>query len=321
MARRPRLLVTRRFPGAAMERIGRDYEARHNPGNEGLSAREIGERAQGCDAVLCAPGDALDAAGIDALPASVRALATFSVGHDHIDLDAARARGLAVFHTPDVLTDATAEVALLLMLGASRRAWEGQEMLRAGAWQGWTPTQLLGRGLAGKRLGILGMGRIGQAVARRARGFGLEVHYCNRRRLPPEREGDATFHAEPESLLAASQVFSLHCPATPETHRFLDRERIALLPPDPIVVNTARGALVDDAALIDALRSGRVAAAGLDVFEGEPQVSPGYLSLPNAYLLPHLGSATREARDAMGSLALDCLDAFFAGREPPARLA
>ena len=320
MQSKPRLLVTRRFPGAVMERIGRDYQARHNPGDRGLTAEELGELGRGCDALLCAPGDALDARGIAALPASVRALATFSVGYDHIDVEAARTRGLAVFNTPDVLTDATAEIALLLMLGASRRAWEGQRMLRAGDWTGWTPTQLLGRGLSGKRLGILGMGRIGQAVARRARGFGVEIHYCNRNRLPAEREAGATYHAAPESLLGVSQIFSLHCPATPDTQRFLDRERIALLPPDPIVINTARGAVVDDAALIEALRSGRVAAAGLDVFEGEPDANPDYLSLPNAYLLPHLGSATVETRNAMGLLALDNLDAFFAGREPPARV-
>ena len=320
MEQMPRLLVTRRFLGAVMERIGRDYAARHNPEDRGLTAEELGELGAGCDAVLCAPGDAFDAHGIAALPASVRALATFSVGHDHIDVQAARARGLAVFNTPDVLTDATAEIALLLMLGTARRAWEGQRMLREGDWSGWTPTQLLGRGLSGKRLGILGLGRIGQAVARRARSFGLEIHYCNRRRLPAELEAGATFHAEPESLLSVSQIFSLHCPATPQTQRFLDRERIARLPEDPIVINTARGAVVDDAALIDALRSGRVAAAGLDVFEGEPDVHPDYLSLPNAYLLPHMGSSTVEARNAMGFLALDNLDAFFAGREAPARV-
>jgi lactate dehydrogenase-like 2-hydroxyacid dehydrogenase len=209
---------------------------------------------------------------------------------------------------------------MLLMLGAARRAWEGQRMLRQRAWQGWTPTQLLGRQLTGKRLGILGMGRIGNAVARRARAFDMHIHYCNRRRLGADLEGDAIFHPDAEDLLAVSDVLSLHCPTTDATRGFLDASAIEKLPAGAIVINTARGAIVDDEALIAALRSARLGAAGLDVFEGEPRIHPGYLGLDNVYLLPHMGSATVETRNAMGFMALDNLDAFFSGQPAPARV-
>jgi lactate dehydrogenase-like 2-hydroxyacid dehydrogenase len=315
---RTALLVTRRLPDAVLARARRDYDARVNESDRVYSASELAAAAQGCAAVLCAPGDPLRAETLAALPACVRALSTFSVGYDHIDVAAARARGLALFHTPGVLTDATAEIALLLLLGAARRAHEGQRMLREGRWLAWTPTLLLGRGLAGARLGIFGMGRIGQAVASRARAFGMQIHYASRRKLGPELEAGARFHADSDELLRNSDFLSLHCPANAQTHHWLDARRIALLPPGAIVINTARGNVVDDAALIAALASGRLAAAGLDVFENEPQLDPRYLALDNAFLLPHMGSATREARDAMGNLALDNLDAFFAGRSAPA---
>jgi lactate dehydrogenase-like 2-hydroxyacid dehydrogenase len=204
------------------------------------------------------------------------------------------------------------------MLGAARRAHEGQRMLREGRWLAWTPTLLLGRGLAGARLGIFGMGRIGQAVARRAGAFGMRVFYASRRRVAPELEEGARFLADESDLLRSSDFLSLHCPSSPETHHWLDAKRIAQLPAGAIVINTARGNVVEDGALIDALRSGHLAAAGLDVYENEPRLDPRYLELDNAFLLPHLGSATREARDAMGHLALDNLDAFFAGKPAPA---
>ncbi|NQZ98809.1 MAG: D-glycerate dehydrogenase [Myxococcales bacterium] len=317
MVPRKRLLITRRLTEAVLARIGRDYEGVLNTDDRPLTGDEIVARAEGCDGVICAPGDPLDGDVVSRLPDSVRAIATFSVGYDHLDVAAAKQRGIRAFNTPGVLTDSTADITLLLLLGAARRAFEGQRMLRAGQWAGWTPTQLLGRSLAGKRLGILGMGRIGNAVAHRARAFELEIHYCNRHRLGADRELGATFHTSPRELMRGADFFSLHCPATPETHHFLDAERIDWLPDHAIVVNTARGAVVDDAALIDALRSGRIAAAGLDVFEGEPDVHPGYRALDNVYILPHMGSATIETRDAMGHRALDNLDAFFAGRNPP----
>lgn len=312
---KPSLLVTRKLPDAVEARAARDYRAILNTDDTPFSGAAIAERAAGAAAILCCAGDRLDAAAIAALPDSVRIIATFSVGTDHIDLAAARARGLIVTNTPDVLTDATADVALLLMLGAARRASEGERMIRAGAWTGWTPTQLMGTHIGGKRLAILGMGRIGRAVADRARAFGMVIHYSNRSRLPPELERGATFHADPEALLPHADVLSFHCPATRETTHWLNAARIDRLPAGAIVVNTARGAVVEDAALIAALASGRVAAAGLDVFEGEPALNPGYRDLPNTFLLPHLGSATVETRNAMGFRALDNLDAHFNERQ------
>lgn len=313
---RPRLLLTRRLPDAVEARAQRDYDARLNPTDTALSGADIAAAAAGMDAILCCAGDRLDAGALSALPASVRILATFSVGTDHIDLTAAAARGLTVTNTPDVLTDATADIALLLMLGAARRASEGERMIRAGQWTGWTPTQLLGTHLGGRRLGIIGMGRIGQAVARRVPAFGMTVHYSNRNRLPPDLEAGAVFHPDPDELLTVADVLSLHFPATADTRHWLNAERIDRLPPGAIVVNTARGSVVDDGALIAALRTGRIAAAGLDVFENEPNLNPGYRNLPNSFLLPHLGSATVDTRNAMGFRALDNLDAFFAGRAP-----
>ena len=322
-ASRPVLLVTRRLPDAVEARAARDFEARLNPQDRALSGAEIAALARECGAngILCTAGDRLDADAIAALPEGVRIVATFSVGTDHIDLNAAKGRGLIVTNTPEVLTDATADIALLLMLGAARRASEGERMIRTGAWTGWTPTQLLGTHLGGKRLGIVGMGRIGQAVARRARAFGMTIHYSNRRRLPPDQEAGAVYHADPEAMLAVCDVLSLHFPATPETTHWLNAERIERLPQGAIVVNTARGSVVDDGALIAALASGRLAAAGLDVFENEPNLHAGYRSLENCFLLPHLGSATVETRNAMGFKALDNLDAFYAGAEPPDRVA
>ncbi len=321
MSGKPTLLVTRKLPEAVIERAARDYEARLNPEDRLYGPDEVVERAQGCDAILCCSSEKFTAELIARLPESVRAVATFSVGTEHIDLEAAKARGLMVSNTPEVLTDSTADITMLVLLGAARHAFEGLRMVHADKWTGWTPTQLLGVHVTGKRLGILGMGRIGRAVARRARGFEMEIHYHNRNRLPAEREAGARYHAEAEAMLGHCDFLSINCPATPETHHFLDARRIALLPDRAVVTNTARGAIVDDEALIAALKSGKLAAAGLDVFEGEPTLHPGYRDLPNVFILPHMGSATRETRDAMGFKCLDNLDALFAGRVPPDRVA
>jgi lactate dehydrogenase-like 2-hydroxyacid dehydrogenase len=315
------VLFTRRLPDAVERRAARDYRLIANSEDRPLGADEIVSRSEGADAIVCCVADKMTAAVFSRLPSTVRIVASFGVGTEHLDLAAAKARGIVVTNTPEVLTDATAEVALLLLLGAARRAYEGQEMLRSGRWTGWTPTQLMGHQLSGKRLGIVGMGRIGQAMARRARGFGVEIHYSDQRRLPPEKEEGALFHPTVEELLPLSELLSLHAPSTPETRHLLDTRRLALLPRGAIVVNSARGDLVDDEALIDALRSGQVGAAGLDVFQGEPAVNPAYRTLPNTFLLPHMGSATIETRDAMGFRALDNVDAVLSGRAARDRVA
>jgi lactate dehydrogenase-like 2-hydroxyacid dehydrogenase len=316
----PKILASRTLPPAVEQRARQSYQFVSNAHDTPYDSADLCAAAQGCDGLIVTPTDRLDAAAIAALPETVRIVATFSVGTDHIDLEAAKARGLVITNTPDVLTEATAEIALLLMLGAARRAPEGMAMIGQDAWPGWSPTQLVGQQLSGKRLGVMGMGRIGQAVADLARAFGMTIHYHNRRRLSPELEKGAQYHADAEQLLAVSDVLTLHCPATPETVGFLDARRIALLPPGAIVVNTARGPVIDEPALMEALRSGQVAAAGLDVFIGEPVINPAWRQLPNVMLLPHLGSATETTRNAMGFRVLDNLDAFFATGQPPHRV-
>ena len=318
---KPVLLLTRRLPDAVEARASRDYDARLNSDDTPVTGADIVRLAQGASAVLCCPADRLDGETIAALPDSVRVIATFSVGHEHVALESAIARGIAVCNTPDVLSVATAEIAVLLMLAAARRAGEGERLVRSGAWAGWAPTQLVGRQLSGCRLGIFGMGRIGREVARMARGFGMHVQYRNRTRLPPELEQGAIFHAGDESFLARCDVLSISAPGGAGTHHWLGAARIALLPFGAIVVNVARGTLVDDTALIEALRCGRVGAAGLDVYEREPDLDPRYATLENVVLLPHLGSATVETRNAMGFLALDGIDAILGGRSPSNRIA
>jgi len=321
MAEKPHLLITRKLPTAVEVRAQRDYHARLNATDEPYGREELVRAAEDSAAILCTTTDRFDAATIGRLPESVRMLATFSVGFEHIDLAAARERGIVVSNTPDVLTDATADVAMLLILGAARRASEGERLIRDDAWGGWAPTHLLGIHVGGKRLGILGMGRIGRAVAARARAFDMTVHYHNRQRLTPQDEAGATFYPDAEDLLRVADILSIHFPLMPETRYFLDARRIELLPANAIVVNTARGAVIKDADLVAALKSGRVAGAGLDVYDGEPRLHPDYRTLPNTFLLPHLGSATRETREAMGFRALDNLDAYFADGKPRDRLA
>jgi len=320
MTDKPKILVTRRLPDAVEARLLRDFDALLNEADTVYDMATIIERAGGCDGLLPCPADTINADAINGLPGSVKIISTFSVGYEHIDLAAAKARGMAVTNTPGVLTEATADLTFLLILATTRRAFEGQDMIRRDTWSGWAPTQLMGSSLQGKRLGILGMGRIGQAVALRARAFGMEIHYHNRNRLDAGIEAEAAFHDTADGLLGVSDILSIHCPLTPATKHFLNRERIARLPNNAVVVNTARGPVVDDGALIEALKSGKLSAAGLDVFEGEPAINPGYRDLNNAYLLPHLGSATVETRNAMGFRALDNLDAFFSGKEPPDRV-
>ncbi len=319
---KPTILLTRRFPPAVEARAMRDYDARPRERDEVMTAGEVVAAASGAAGILCAAGDPLGADTIARLPGSVRILATFSVGVDHLALDAARARGIAVTSTPDVLSIATAELAMLLLLMCARRASEAERLLRERLWVGWSPTQLTGVTLDGKRLGVLGMGRIGRELSRMARGLGMEVHYRNRSRLPPAAEDGATYHADDDGFLGAVDVLSMHIPGGAENRHWLDAGRIAKLRRGAIVVNTGRGTTVDDAALCEALRSGHLRAAGLDVFAGEPAIFEGYHSAPNVTLLPHLGSATVETRDAMGFRCLDNLDALLLrGEAPPHRVA
>lgn len=313
---KPNLLITRRLPDSVEARAARDYAVNFNLADTPTTPASILASAQDVDAILCCASDKLDAATISALPSRVKVISTFSVGTDHIDVAAAAARGIPVCNTPDVLTEATAELSMLLILAASRRAGEGERVVRANAWTGWAPTQLMGRQVSGKRLGVFGMGRIGQALARMARGFNMQIHYRNRSRLPADQEQGAVYHDNDASFLANCDVLALNAPGGAGTLKWLNAERIAMLPKGAVVTNAARGTLVDDEALIAALKSGQVSFAGLDVFTGEPAIHPGYRALENAVLLPHLGSATIETRDAMGHLALDGIDAVLAGRRP-----
>ncbi len=299
------LLITRIIPDAVLTRARAEHQTRELRHTGPFDPARLLSNLDGVTAILCNASDRFDAALINALPAAVKVIATYSVGVEHIDLDAAAARGIAIANTPDVLTDATAELALMLMLMAARRAGEGERLLRAGQWPGLTPTFLLGRDVHAKRLGIFGMGRIGRALARMARGLNMEIHYHNRTRLPAALEEGAIYHESDADFLSGIDFLSLNAPGGAGTKGWLNAARIAMLRPGAIVVNTGRGSIVDDDALIAALRSGHVAAAGLDVFNNEPALHPDYLTLENAVLMPHIGSATVETRNAMGFLALD----------------
>jgi len=314
---KPILVVTNQYPQEIEDRIDRDYQARRNSKPAPFTQDELLSVSEGADALFITPADRLNSDFFQKLPVSVKVIATFSVGLEHIDLQAAARRRVPIAYTPGVNSEATADIAMLLLLGASRRAYEAQELVRTGTWRPLSPNMLLGWQVGGKVLGILGMGRVGQALAQRARGFGMKIHYCNRSKLPAEIAGDAVYHKDPSDLLRISQFLSLHAPEKPETRHFLNSKTISLLPHGAIVVNTARGGLVVDEDLIAALRSGQVAAAGLDVFEGEPKLHPEYAALKNTFLLPHIGSATVETRTAMGMLALDNIDAVLAGRSAP----
>ena len=313
----PLVAVTRRLPTPCEERLSRHYRVRLGDDSLTYTPAMLAAHAQGAAAFIVSPAEMIDAAAIAALPASVKVMPTFSVGTDHIDLKAAKARNIIITNTPGVLTDATADITMLLMLGAMRRGGQGERVMRSGAWTGWRPTQLMGIHLGGKNLGIIGMGRIGLAVAIRAAAFGMKILYHNRKPSPEAQAMGATYVASLDDLLKQSHVLSLHCPMSPETKNLLDARRLAQLPPGAVVINTARGGHVVDDALIAALKSGHIAAAGLDVYAGEPNLDQRYLTLENVFLLPHLGSATTETRLAMGMMVLDNLDAVLAGKAPP----
>ncbi len=312
-----RLLVTRRLPDEIEARAARDYDAVLNAEDRPYTTADLVALARDFDAFLVCLTDKLPRSAIERLPGRLKVISTFSVGTEHIDIVAARERGIAVGNAPNGVTVATAEIAMLLMLGAARRAPEGERMLAARQWQGWKPMELLGRRLDGKRLGLLGFGKIGQAVAKRARAFDMQIHYHARSRRPPQEEQGAIYHAALDDLLRVSDVLSIHAPSTAETRKIVDARALSLLPRGAVVVNTARGDLVADDDLIAALASGQVAYAGLDVYAGEPNIHEGYRTLDNVFLLPHMGTSAIEARLEMGFEALDNIDAFFAGKPLP----
>jgi lactate dehydrogenase-like 2-hydroxyacid dehydrogenase len=319
---KPVLVVTRPIPLMALppevaERVNRDFVVRLAETPQSLTSDGLGELSDGASGFLVTGSDRIDASFFDRVAASVKIVATRSVGYDHIDIAAAARRHIPVAYTPGALTDATADATILLLLGASRHAYAAQQFLRAGEWAQGAPLALIGRQLMGKVLGILGMGRIGQAVAHRARALGMQIHYSNRSPLSEDAAHGAVFHQDPLELLRISEFLSLHAPATPDTHHFLNAKTIALLPRGAIVINTARGELIRDEDLLAALDAGTVAAVGLDVFEHEPAIDPRYLTLKNALLMPHLGGATIEGLTAVGMLAVDNIDAVLAGRPAP----
>lgn len=323
MTDRPALYVTRRLPEAVERHLRAHWDVTLNAGDQPPTPEQLAAAMAGHDALLPTITDRIDAALLGRPDRRVRIIANYGAGVDHIDLDAARAAGVVVTNTPDVLTEATAEIAILLMLMASRRAGEGERELRDGRWTGWRPSHLIGQGLAGRTLGLVGFGRIGQATAAKARGLGMRIRYASRSRAAPEVEAalGAERAASLQALAADSDVLSLHVPGGEATRHLVDAALLSVMPRHAIVVNTARGSVIDEAALAEALAEGRIAGVGLDVYEHEPVVHPGLLAHPRAVLLPHLGSATIEARTAMGMRAVANLDAFFRREAPGDRVA
>ncbi len=305
-----KILITRRLLRSCEDKAKELFDVNFNLNDELYSQKKLIDISAGCDGILSALTDKLDAETINQLPDSVKIISNFAVGFGNIDLEAAKKRGIAVTNTPDVLTDATAEIGMLLILGACRRAAEGIESARDGGWK-WSADYLIGKQLTGARLGILGMGRIGQKIAKVAKSLGMIIHYHNRSKLSEDKENGATYHDNLKDLLSVSDVLSVCCPASKETVDMINKDTIEYLPKGAIVTNVARGDIIEDEALIDALERRKVYAVGLDVYKNEPNLNPGYHKHKSAFILPHLGSATKETRTAMANLAIDNLDEFF----------
>ncbi len=316
MSDRPVLWLPRRVSDATIARAQQGYDVILNEADTPGTADEIIAMSAKVDAMMPCHSEHFSAEVVSNLDPRLKIVANHSVGVDHCDLPALAAKGIVVTNTPDVLSDATAELAMLLVLGAARHAVRGDRLMRTGAWDSWSPSFMVGKQVTGARLGIVGMGRVGRAFAEKARGFDMEVHYFNRSRLSPEQEQGATYHDSIDTLLTVADFLSLHCPATPETVNLMDAQNLAKLPDGAVLVNSARGALVDEDALLGAIESGKLAAAGLDCFKTEPGGNPKFAAHENIFMLPHIGSATTKTRDAMGFRALDNLDAFFAGQTP-----
>jgi|TARA_B100000401_G_scaffold421230_1_gene347296 lactate dehydrogenase-like 2-hydroxyacid dehydrogenase len=305
-----KILVTRKLLKECEEKALKMFDANLNSNDELYSQNNVIEMSQGCDGILSSLTDKMDAETINKLPESIKIISNFAVGFGNIDLEAAKKRGIAVTNTPDVLTDATAEIGILLILGACRRVPEGIQGAKDCNWK-WSADYLIGKQLTGARLGILGMGRIGQKIARIAKSLGMIVHYHNRSKLSPDKDNGATYHDTLKSLMSVSDVLSVCCPASNETINLINKETLEYLPKGAVVTNVARGDIVDDEALIDALERRKVYAVGLDVYKGEPNLNPGYLKYKQAFILPHLGSATKETRTAMANLAIDNIEEYF----------
>jgi lactate dehydrogenase-like 2-hydroxyacid dehydrogenase len=321
---RPHVLLTRRWPAAVEAYLAERYELTTSPDDRPMDEAALIEAMRSHDAVCPTVTDNVPAAVIEAAGARAGIIGNYGVGYNHVDVDACRRAGITLTNTPDVLTDATADLALTLILMTARRAGEGERLVRGDAWPGWAPTQMIGSELKGKTLGLIGFGRIAQATAARAHhGFGMKIVYSAPRRQPADVEAavSATHLPSVEALLEQADFVSLHCPGGAATHHLIDAARLAVMKRTAILINTARGTVVDEAALAQALSAGTITAAGLDVYEAEPQVHPALLGLENVVLLPHLGSATTETRIAMGMRVAANLEAFFAGNAPPDRVA
>ena len=310
-----KILVTRKLLKENEDKLSELFEVKLNQNDKIYSAQEIIDSSKDCDGILSSVTDPINSDTISKLSRSIKIIANGAVGFGNIDFKAARAKGISVTNTPDVLTDATADIQILLLLGASRKAYEGRVAAETQNWK-WSWDFLLGKQMSNKRLGILGMGRIGRAVARRARGFGMEIHYHNRSKLSSDLEEGAIYHKDLKSLFAKSEFLSINCPATPETIKIINRETLSYLNDNTVVGNAARGDVVDDDAMVDAIKSGKVFAYGLDVYNGEPKIHPEYLKLKNIFLLPHLGSATKRTRWDMAYRATKNLEDFFLDKKP-----
>ena len=305
-----KILITRKLIKDSEDKASKTFEPIFNPNDELYSQSKVIEMSKGCDGILSSLTDKMDKNTIDKLPDSIKIISNFAVGFGNIDLDAAKKRGITVTNTPEVLSDATAEIGILLILGACRRAAEGIEAAKESNWK-WSADYLIGKQLTGSRLGILGMGRIGQKIAKIAKSLGMIIHYHNRSKLNEDKEQGAIYHDSLKSLFSVTDVLSVCCPATKETINLINKETLEYFPRGAVITNVARGDIVDDEALIDALNRRKIYAAGLDVYKNEPNLNPGYSKLKSVFILPHLGSATKDTRIAMANLAIDNIDEFF----------
>ena len=305
-----KVFVARKLLRSNEKRMSEIWDAKLNSEDKVYSQSELIELSRDCDGILCSIVDKFDAETINKLSDKVKIISNFAVGFGNIDIKAAMNKNIIVTNTPDVLTDATAEIAILILLGAARRATEGRKWVDKKNWT-WSADFLIGKQLTDSRLGILGMGRIGQALAERAKSFGMKIHYHNRKKLPPNLEKGAIYHESLKSLILVSDFFSINCPTTEETKKIINEETLSYFPNGAVIINSARGDMIDDEAMINALKSGKVFALGLDVYNGEPDIHPQYLKLDNVFILPHLGSATEKTRFAMADLAISNIEEYF----------